>query len=379
VDQARNREPEDNGNSIVNIEVSLLRIPLNNPVQIAIAEIPFREYNIVKVTTRDGIVGTGYARGGSIVDVALREYLSPAVLGMNGDQIEAIWDYAYRLTIQVGRRGAVLRAMSALDIALWDVRARRAGLPLWRLLGGTRKHVPCYASGGYYGKGRGLSDLAVEIESYVERGFNAVKVKVGGAELAVDRQRVELVRGIVGESATVMVDANTGFDGDRDAALEMALCLRDSGVRFFEEPFGPDRLGDLAWLREKSILPIASGEQESTRWGFEQLLGMNSVDVAQPDVTVVGGVSEWLKVAEMTQAMDIPLAPHYFPEVHAQLAGAVPTTEWVEYFTRDIDIVNFDDVLTDPLAPKNGLIELSEQPGVGIDLDTSAAAKYRVR
>ena len=378
-EQGQHRESDKSASSIVDIEISLLRIPLANPVKIAIAEIPFREYNIVKVTTREGTVGTGYARGGSIVDLALRDYLAPAIIGMNAEHIDEIWDHLYRLTIQVGRRGAILRAMSALDIALWDVRARKNDLPLWRLLGGTRKLVPCYASGGDYGDGRELSDLANEIDSYMERGFTAVKIKVGGAELSIDKKRIELVRTIVGATATVMVDANTGYDDDREAALDMALCLRDSGVHFFEEPFGPDRIADLAWLREKAIIPIASGEQESTRWGFEQMLSSASVDVAQPDVTVVGGVSEWLRVSKMTEALSIPLAPHYFPEVHAQLAGAVPSTEWVEYFTRDIDIVNFDDVLADPLKPQNGFIELSEQPGAGLNLDPTAMAKYRVR
>lgn len=364
---------------IVSIEVALLRIPLANPVKIAIAEIPFREYNVVTVTTREGVTGTGYARGGTIVDLALRDYLAPHLIGKASDGIDEIWDFAYQLTIQVGRRGAVLRAMSAIDIALWDIRARRSEQPLWRLLGGTRKHVPCYASGGYYGEGRGLTELAREVETYMARGFTAVKVKVGGADVATDRERVEIVRSVAGDSATIMVDANTGYDGKRDTALELARYLRDSGVRFFEEPFGPDRITDLAWLRSMEVLPIASGEQESTRWGFEQLLGASAVDVAQPDVTVVGGVSEWLRVAEMTQARGIPLAPHYFPEVHSQLAGAVPSTEWVEYFTRDIDIVNFDDVLAQPLAPVNGFIELSEQPGVGINLDPLAVAKFRVR
>ncbi len=364
---------------IESIDIALVRIPLRNPVKIAIAEIPFREYNLVTVTTRDGITGTGYARGGTIVDLALREYIAPHLVGRDSEDLDGIWDLLYQLTIQVGRRGAVLRAISAVDIALWDVRARRARQPLWRLLGGTRDRVPCYASGGYYGTGRDLVDLEREIEGYAIAGFSAVKIKVGGADLDTDARRVALVRATIGADSTVMVDANTGYDTDKGSALALAHSLREHGVRFFEEPFGPDRIKELSWLRAQGVVPIASGEQESTRWAFETLLDAGAVDVVQPDVTVVGGVSEWLRVARKAEELGLPLAPHYFPEVHAQLAGAVPHTEWVEYFTRGIDIVNFDDVMAEPLAPVDGFITLSKQPGVGLDLDPEAVRHFRVR
>jgi L-alanine-DL-glutamate epimerase-like enolase superfamily enzyme len=244
---------------IVEIDIALLRVPLRRPVKIAIAEIPFREFNVVRVRTADGTVGTGYARGGVLVDVALRECIAPTAMGAAADGIEWLWDHIYRLNIQVGRRGAVLRAMSAFDIALWDVRARRAGLPLWRLLGGTRRQVPVYASGGYYGVGRDDGGLRAELELYRASGFAAVKIKVAGATVADDVRRVELVREVMGDTAIVMVDANCGYDDRRDDALQMAQELGRLGVRFFEEPFGPDRIEDLEWLAGLGPVPIASG------------------------------------------------------------------------------------------------------------------------
>jgi D-arabinonate dehydratase len=362
---------------IVEIDIALLRVPLRRPVKIAIAEIPFREFNVVRVGTADGTVGTGYARGGVLVDVALRECIAPRAIGAAADGIELLWEHIYRQNIQVGRRGAVLRAMSAFDIALWDVRARRAGLPLWRLLGGTRRHVPVYASGGYYGVGRDDGGLRAELELYRDSGFAAVKIKVAGGAVAEDARRVELVREVMGDAATVMVDANCGYDDRRDDAFQMAQELRRLGVRFFEEPFGPDRIEDLGWLAGLGLVPIASGEQESTRWAFEHLA--QKVHVLQPDVTVVGGITEWLRVAAVADRAGLPLAPHYFPEVHAQLAGACPGTERVEYFLREMDIVNFDDVVQTPLVARDGVIELGERPGVGLDLDPDAFARYRVR
>jgi D-arabinonate dehydratase len=127
------------------------------------------------------------------------------------------------------------------------------------------------------------------------------------------------------------------------------------------------------------VIPIATGEQESTRWGFRTLFRERAVDIAQPDVTVVGGVSEWLRVAQLATADGLPLAPHYFPEVHAQLSGAVPQTLWVEYFLRETDIVNFDDVLARRLEVEDGHISLNDEPGVGLQLDEAAVARFRVR
>jgi D-arabinonate dehydratase len=234
-----------------------------------------------------------------------------------------------------------------------------------------------YASGGYYGVGRDSGGLRAELELYRDSGFDAVKIKVGGGAVADDARRVELVRKVMGDSATVMVDANCGYDDRRDDASQMARELRHLGVRFFEEPFGPDRMEDLEWLAGLRLVPIASGEQESTRWAFEQLA--RKVQVLQPDVTVVGGVTEWLRVAAVADRAELPLAPHYFPEVHAQLAGACPGVERVEYFLRETDIVNLDDLMKTPLVARDGFIELGENPGVGLDLDPDAFARYRIR
>lgn len=363
---------------ILEVEPIHIRIPLNRPIAIAIGEIAVRDYNLVRIHTSDGSVGCGYARGGELVHVALEKCLRPLLLNRSAAAVEALWNEMYTATMQLGRRGAVMRAISAVDIALWDIRCRRAELPLWRYLGGERRLVPCYASGGYYTDGSGLS-LRQEVSLYLDRGFRAMKLKVGRLTLAEDISRVRAVREVVGDEVRLMVDANTGYEKDSITARLAAEAFADLNVVWLEEPYGPDNLEGMASLREFAALPIASGEQESTRWGFQSLVKANAIDIAQPDVTVVGGISEWLKVAALTDASGIPLAPHYFPEVHAQLAGAVATTLCVEYFLREVDIVNFDDVLSRPLTVRDGVVELDHEPGVGLDFDEARIARYRAQ
>ena len=367
-----------NGVLIEQVTADLIQIPLRSPVRIAIGDIPNREYNIVTVRTTDGVAGFGYARGGEFVHRAITELIGPMAVGRQVADLDKIWTDVYRSTIQLGRRGVMLRALSALDIAVWDARCRAADLPLWQMLGGDRPLVPCYASGGYYRDGHGLDELRAEVESYVEAGFDAVKIKVGAADVAQDIARVELVRSIVGPDRAVMVDANTGFDDRVDDAVRLGRHLDELEVAWFEEPYGPDRLRDLAALRTTLQVPIATGEQESTRWAFETMLTCRAVDILQPDVTVVGGISEWLQVAEIARTSGLKLAPHYFAEVHAQLAGAIPETAWIEYFPRYTDIVNFDDVMSTPLRPDGGFIPLPMSPGVGIELDHEAVKRFKV-
>jgi D-arabinonate dehydratase len=365
--------------TIVDVESIHIRIPLSRPVGIALGSIAHRDYNLCRARTASGIVGVGYARGGDLVHVALDGQLAPLLRGRPADLIEETWDDLYRSTLQLGRRGAVLRAISAVDIALWDIRCRRHGTPLWRLLGGGRDRVPCYASGGYYSDGNTIDALRTEAKRYESLGFTAMKIKIGALSVDEDLARVDAVLDAVGGSLTLMVDANTGYEGSFATAARAALELSRRNVDWLEEPFGPDNLEDSARLAKTKVIAIAAGEQESTRWGFRGLLRERAVDVAQPDVTVVGGISEWLRVAELAATADLPLAPHYFPEVHAQLASAVPETRWVEYFLRETDIVNFDDVLAEPLSVMDGHIVLGDEPGVGLRLDERAVARYRVR
>jgi L-alanine-DL-glutamate epimerase-like enolase superfamily enzyme len=299
------------------------------------------------------------------------------VVGRDAHAVEAVWQDVYEATALVGRRGAVLRALSVVDIALWDVRAKAAGLPLSRLLGADPDaDVAAYVSGGYYREGQTTDDLVREMAQWVERGFRDVKVRVGRLSPAEDAARIAALRGGLGDGVSVAVDANQGLP-DAAVALDLGRRLEALGVRWLEEPLVPDDLAGAGRVAAALDLPIAAGEVEQTRWAFRDVVAAGAADVLQPDVTVVGGVTEWMKVATLASTHGLPVAPHYFTEVHAHLVAATPGAIAVEYFYPDADIISFDPLLVEPLVPRDGRIAPSGRPGVGLDLDPAAVERFR--
>jgi D-arabinonate dehydratase len=361
---------------VVSVESLIVRLPLARTVFLSNESFSAREFNVARVHTDEGLVGVGYGRGGRLVHAALELEVAPLLVGRDPLATEAIWSDVYRRTALVGRRGAILRALSVADIALWDLKAKALGLPLFRLLGGERPQVPAYVSGGYYRQGQSPGDLAAEIVAYVERGFRAVKIRVGRLPLAEDSARVAAVRAAIGDDVELMVDANQGYATAAEA-IRAGRAFEAAGVRWLEEPLSSDDMAGTVEVAAALDLPVAGGEVESTRFAFRELVERRALDILQPDVTVVGGVSEWLKVAALAAAAHLPLAPHYFFEVHAQLAAATPGTIYVEYFYPDADIISFDPLLLEPLEPRDGWLHLPERPGLGLELREDAVERYR--
>lgn len=362
---------------ITRVEPIMVDIPLRRPASISGSTFTSREYNVVKVHTDENLTGIGYVRGGLLVHRAVEESLAPLVVGADPFLIEALWERMFEKTVLIGRRGAIMRGISAIDIALWDLKGKAAGLPVYRLLGGYRDTVPAYVSAAYYQAGQTPDDVAREMAGCVERGFRAVKMRVGGAPLKEDLARVRAVRRALGDDVDLMVDANFGFN-DHLLGIKAGLALQEEGVRWLEEPTLPDNLEGSAAIAAALTIPVATGECESTRWGFREIIEHRAADILQPDVTVVGGISEWIKVAALASAHGLPIAPHYFWDIHVHLVAATPAAFTVEYFERDSDLVNFDDVLLHPLKPVNGVIRLPDQPGLGMELDEAAIDRLRV-
>jgi D-arabinonate dehydratase len=366
---------------IVEIRSAVAVVPLNKPVSWATAAVTEREYILVWVTGEDGTVGIGYGLGSRYTGGArlfheiVQEQLAPLALDTDSWMTEALWARLYQRTLLLGRRGAALRAMSALDIALWDLNAKLAGVPLYRLLGGFRSDVPVYASGGYYSSDDDLKDLESEIAAYLARGFSALKIKVGGRPLATDAARVRLAREMIGPEGRLALDANNAWSNLVDA-VRAAERFAPYDPWWLEEPFLPDAAANFAELAKRTSIPLATGELESTRWPFRQFLDERSVHILQPDATVCGGVTEWRRIAQMAAGFDIPVAPHWAPEIHSHLVAASPNGLAVEYFTPDRDIVNFDRLVASPLSPTGGSLRLSETPGHGLALDANAVSRY---
>lgn len=366
--------------TVLALDPIVVSVPVDPPVRIATRLLPAREYLLVVVRTDDGVDGVGYAYAGTSGGLLLRaatELLSRVVVGDDASATERIWHAMYQEGLLLGRRGALLRAMSAIDIALWDAASTRAGLPLHRMLGSCRTEVPAYASGGYYRAEKDLDGLRRELSGYAELGFTDFKIKVGHGDLADDVARVAAARATVGDRARLALDANNAWRTPAEA-IRAARAFEDQDIWWLEEPLGPDDVHGHARVREHVTMPVATGEIEATRWGFRDLLAAGAADVLQADAGVVGGVSEWMKIAHLAAAYDVPVAPHWHANIHAQLAGAAHNCLTVEYFPLEEGVYNFERLLAVRQRPRGGTIALPDVPGAGLVLDDDAVARFTV-
>lgn len=365
---------------ITKVEAFAISIPLTAAVSDAVRRITHRDSLIVRITTESGFTGTGFTLGydGSLAMVSLVDCIyRPMLMGGNALHSEALWAEMYRQSIQAGRRGAALRAMSAIDIALWDLRGKAANMPVMHLLGVYSTHLRCYATGGYYRDGQTVDELAKEISAYVEQGFTAVKLKVGKLSATEDAARMRGVRKALGDDVDILLDANGGW-ADSNTAIAALRRLEEFRPFWIEEPVRADNVAAMARIAEALDLPVATGELEATRWAFADLLARKAADILQPDATVVGGVGEWLRVAHMAAASDIPIAPHYNWDIHTQLVAAIPNGIFVEYFVRGSAVKVFDEVLQNPIYPVDGYFTPRTEPGFGMIFREDQLQRYRI-
>lgn len=367
---------------IRDVRAVAVRVPLSRPVRFATRLVEAREYALVWIEAEDGTVGVGHAyagtRGGRLLRDIVLELFRPVLVGADATLIDHLWTALYQETLLLGRRGAVLRALSAVDIALWDRLGVATGLPLYRLLGGDRAEVPAYASGGYYTEGDPLASVERELRGHAEAGFDAVKIKVG-RDFALDVERVRVAREALGPARRLALDANNAWRSPHDA-IRFARAVERYDPWWLEEPLSADDIAGHAEVARALDLPVATGEIHSTRWDFAALVERRAADILQPDASVVGGVSEWLKVAHLAAAAGLPVAPHWDHALHVHLAAAVGNCLGVEYFFLEGDVYNFDRLVREEvrLRPTGGLLRAPERPGVGIVFDEAAVERYRL-
>lgn len=369
------------------INAQAVSVPLKQSTSIATRNVSSRDYLIVDVTDSDGVVGHGYSYigtyGASVAVQVVTELLTPSLTQQSTDSPVALWSIMYQESLLAGRRGIVLRAISALDIAFWDLRAKRAQLPLADLLGGdSTTPLPVYASGGYYRPIEGDPSEYVrrEISSNIEHGFSDHKIKVGGLPVSEDAKRVAAAAEMIAGSGRLAVDANNAYRSVHEAAHAATVFHEEcGGLWWFEEPFGPDQIRAHQDLGTLSPAPVATGEIHQTRWEFNELLANPGVAILQPDAGVLGGITEWLRVASLASGAGVSIAPHWHANVHAHLASAVDNCLTIEHFTLEKDIYNFEELLTPDsrLQHGDGMLKLGSQPGLGLDFDTEKLANYR--
>jgi L-alanine-DL-glutamate epimerase-like enolase superfamily enzyme len=285
----------------------------------------------------------------------------------------------------LGRRGVVVRALSGIDIALWELSAKRAGMPLAVLLGGAATTVPAYASGGYYRPDEGSWTDAVAAEIRLNRslGFRDHKIKVGGLSVNDDAARVSAAAEAIGADGRLALDANNAYRSVGDAlrairAFEEAA--KGRGLWWVEEPLSPDDIEGHRAIAREIETPVATGEIHQTRWDFRQLLEREAADLLQPDAAVIGGVSEWMRVARVAETFGIPIAPHWHANVHAHLAAASPNCIAIEHFALQKDIYNFELLLTPEsrLVVRDGAAVVPDRPGIGVEFDEGVLRGYEI-
>jgi L-alanine-DL-glutamate epimerase-like enolase superfamily enzyme len=333
----------------------------------AIQSFVSQETPIVTVTDSDGASGTGYSytigTGGSSVMRLLSDHLAPRIIGRDADMIEAIWhelEFATHATT-IGAITAI--ALCAIDTALWDLRARRQGLPLWKLAGGAREKAPLYTTeGGWlHIEPQALVDDALQA---MEQGFRGSKVKIGKPTGAEDFARLAAVRKAVGDAYEIMTDCNQGFSIDE--AIRRAERLRDLDLAWIEEPLPADDIDGHVRLSNSTSTPIAIGESLYSIRHFREYMQKGACSIVQVDAGRIGGITPWLKVAHAAEAFDMPVCPHFLMELHVSLVCAVQNGKYVEY------IPQLDELTASRMRVEDGHAIAPAEPGIGIDWDWDA-------
>jgi L-alanine-DL-glutamate epimerase-like enolase superfamily enzyme len=349
------------------------------------ATFTFHGWLICEVATSDGLVGIGNAALSPLVTKqVIDQYLAPLLIGADPWDVEFLWQHMYRKTMAFGRKGIGMVAISAVDIALWDLMGKAAKQPVYRLLGGrTKPRIPVYASRLY---STPLDELAAESSKYVSEGYRAMKLRFGwgptdGAEGM--RKNVDLVRTVrqtVGDGVDIMADAYMGWS--LDYAKRMLPLLEPFNLRWLEEAVIPDDIQGYAELRRRTHIPIAGGEHEFTLYGFRDLLEARAVDYIQFDTNRVGGLTQARKIAALAEAHSIPVVPHAGQMHNYHVVMASLNSPLAEFFPPvDVEVGNelFWYIFKGEPTPRDGFIDLDDDtPGLGLTIDEKALGKFTV-
>jgi L-alanine-DL-glutamate epimerase-like enolase superfamily enzyme len=377
---------------IKNIRSHLVQVPLPRAHWVGSGVFFAASIVLVEVETDDGIVGLATVHGEQAkAACAILDALQDFLRGRDTLAHEAIWRDVFSITttprspderkanstlFSATNRNGLLMALAGIDIALWDIKGKVANKSIWRLLGGERNIIPAYVTCGYYQSGRDHFDLANEMESYLEQGFNAVKIKVGGIALEDDLKRVAVVRKVIGPSTKLMLDANGAYS--LSEAEEAIRRFSEFDLVWFEEPLHwYDSVRSLGTLAQRTHVPLASGESEVHAWACRDIADLGGVRYMQFDATLAGGVTEWLRVAAYCHLRGVSMSTHHAPHIQGHLVTAVPNGWNSECFPNPDRDPIWPSMYAYRAELKGGNVVLNDRPGFGFDINWDFVKKYR--
>ncbi len=377
---------------IVDLKIHTLKSPLAEPFAFSQGWVRQRSATLVEVITDEGLSGWGeaFAQGlepPEIAAVVIDKALRPLVVGADPLDIEVLWHRMYQMTRDYGRKGSILAAISAIDIALWDIAGKFHGQPVYKLLGGAfRTRVQPYATGFYRLQGQGEADrLADEALRHLNSGFSLMKVKLGFGvddDIAV-MQRIG--QALQGKAVSLMIDTNHAYG--RAEALRLGRALDGFGLRWYEEPVVPEDVDGYVEMRAKLTMPIAGGENEHSLFGFRHLLAAGALDIAQPDLGSCGGISAGRHIVALAHAHGVQVNPHVWGSAVAQAASlqliaAIPTTHHSLFAQQPV--LEYDQsahpfrrqLVAQPIEMIDGWVQIPDRPGLGIEINRELLQAY---
>jgi L-alanine-DL-glutamate epimerase-like enolase superfamily enzyme len=358
---------------LTSIESGFFRIPLPEVLTDSMhGEMRAFELNTVRLRDADGAEGVGYTftvgRNGAAVDAILSREMPEIFGGEEADHIERLWLKGWWALHYGGRGGPTVLAISAFDMALWDLKAKRAGLPLWTLLGGFDEKVPCYAGG--IDLELPLDKLLRQTEGNLAKGFRAIKMKVGRARLTEDVERVRAMREFLGDGFPLMADANMRWGVDE--SIRAARALQPYDLTWIEEPTIPDDPAGHARIVREGGVPVAAGENLRTLWEFKQYIAGQGVTYPEPDVTNCGGITTFMKIAHLAEAYNLPVTSHGAHDVTVHLLAACPNRSYLEAHGFGLERY-----IAEPLRIQDGVALAPGRPGHGIEFDWQGLDRVR--
>ena len=356
--------------TIANIELLMVNLVPETVRSDAIQSFVSQETPIIKITDADGCVGVGYTytigTGGSSVIALIQDHLAPFIIGRDADNIERLWEEMLYATHATSVGAITSLALACIDTALWDLKAKKIGSPVYQLLGGHKDAIKTYSTEGGWLQ-LSTDELVQNAINYEKQGFSGMKIKVGKPSLSEDMERISAIRDVTSPRFEIMVDGNQGFN--LSEAIRRAHNFEKYNIAWFEEPIHADDVMAHKKLCSHTSVPIAVGESMYSLSQFKDYLQNDACTIVQADVARVGGITPWMKIAHLAQAFNVEISPHFLMEAHISLVCAVPNAGWLEHIPQLTSLIKTE------ITIDNGIAHAPKQAGLGIDWDWDAIEK----